>query len=127
MKLFKSIPLFVKLYKNRIEICRLDNGKCKSMNGKFSDSRIVFAEYEKAEVLMKRITKELAPESNGFFGSSFIMVIQQLEMNEGGISEVEKRAIRDSCEHVNAKTMKLVDSEKEISILEAKRIWKTIK
>jgi len=97
------------------------------MNGNFSDSRIVFSDYQEAEILMKKITKELVPENNSFFEPSFIMVIQQLEMNKGGISEVEKRAIRDSCEHVNAKAMKLVDSEKEISILEAKRILKTIK
>lgn len=118
MEIFKNIPLYIKLYKNRIEICRLDTEKCKEIKSQFSSSRILFADYEKAEFEMKKIIKSLISERL-FFAPSLTIAIQQLEMNEGGLSSVEKRAIIDSCEQLNSKKTKIIEVNYEISLSHA--------
>ncbi|SNR14715.1 hypothetical protein [Tenacibaculum jejuense] len=116
--MFKKKYLYIKLYVNKIDICFLNTGKCKSSEDNYSDSRILFADYEKAENLMRKIIMELFP--NKWLLPSFHVLIQQLERIDEGISTVEKRAIIDSCRHgANAKSVELIVSEIELSTSEA--------
>jgi len=121
--MFKKRYLYIKLFVNKIEICYLNTGKCLSRAGSFSDSRILYADFEKAEILMRQLLKELFPKKRM---PTFYVIVQQLERNEGGISPVEKRAIQDSCRFgVNAKSVELLDSPIELSSSEAmKRLSK---
>ncbi len=114
MEIFKRIPLYIKLFKNRIVICRLDNGKCMESESKFSSNRILFADYEKIEIEMKKVLGYLL-DDKVLIKPSLKMIFQQLEMNEGGLSSVERRAIIDSCEQINSKLTKVIDLDYEIS------------
>ena len=122
MNIFKRIPIYIKIYENKIVIHRLDNEKQISGTAQFSDSRIVFAEFDIVESLMNRLISKLIPESNGYFSSSLNILVQQLDKNNPKISTVEKRAILESCERVNGVTVNLIDNLEEISIKKAKEI-----
>ena len=87
----------------------------------FSDSRIVFADFMKAEKLMKEGILKLYPKKNWF--TSFNVLMQQMERIEGGVSEVEKRAIIDSSRHgADAKHMEFIESEEDLSYSEVLEI-----
>ena len=50
---------------------------------------------------------------------SLKVVIQQLEGAEGGLSDIEKRALRDIAEMAGAKKVYIVESEQKLSIVDA--------
>lgn len=113
--IFRRIPLYVKVYTNRMEVLRLDNGACLSMDADppFSNSRIVFAHFQEAETHLKRMVRALI--GGGRFTPGLKIVVQQMERTEGGLSSVELRALVDSCEHAGAIRVKVVAHERPLS------------
>ena len=64
----------------------------------------VIADFEASELMIKEFIKNIPTIKNKFFTPSLRMVV----CIPSGITEVEKRAVRDSCEHMNAKEIYLI-------------------
>lgn len=107
----KYHKVYIKLYTNKVVVCDLKTTKCVERKGNFSDERIVFADYEIAEKLIKECLDELFPKKMFSF-YSFKFLIHQLERSKGGISKVEERAILDSSTHLNASSTKIICVER---------------
>ncbi|SEC26042.1 hypothetical protein SAMN04489761_2512 [Tenacibaculum sp. MAR_2009_124] len=119
--MIKEKYLYIKLYVNKIEIHDLNSKRIQLMEGEFSDSRIVFADFMKAEELMKEGISKLYSTKNWF--TCFNVLIQQMERIEGGVSEVEKRAIIDSARHgAEAKRMEFIESTVDLSYSEVMHV-----
>lgn len=121
MKILKKIPLYIKFYKNRIVIDRLDNGKSKEKLANFSNSRILCGDLEIMINTLTEVIEVLCPKE-GIFANNYDAVLHQLEMNEEGLSSVEMRTLRDAAEHQDIIWMKIIEHENEISHMEAKKI-----
>ncbi|WP_185864720.1 rod shape-determining protein [Blattabacterium cuenoti] len=65
----------------------------------------VIADYQIAELMIREFIKKVPGINNKFFTPSLIMVI----CIPSGITEVEKRAVKDSAQHLNAKEVYLIE------------------
>ncbi|WP_274474595.1 hypothetical protein [Mangrovimonas aestuarii] len=90
MRLFSKNRYYIKLYVNRIEIKDLINGKTLSENSQmnFNNQRLLIADFAKAENFVKTTFEKFGLSTRNSVG-----IIQQMEMSEGGLSEVEKRVL----------------------------------
>lgn len=115
MRFFKSIPIYIRLYKNRAKVSRLDNGTTieKTASTAFSNERIILGDYLVAEEFLKGIIQELIPKKT--FSTRFTFILHPLELTEGGLTEVEKRAMRDSAIHVGANEVYISESPIELT------------
>ena len=59
----------------------------------FTTQRLLVGEFTTAESLLKRALKEVS--TRGFLSAAPHVLIQPLEMIEGGLSEVEERVLRE--------------------------------
>ncbi len=64
----------------------------------------VIADFQAAEAMIREMIKMVSPTKNSFFQPSLKMVI----CIPSGITEVEKRAVRDSAEHAGGKEVYLI-------------------
>ncbi len=64
----------------------------------------VIADFEASELMIKEFIRNIPTIKKRFFTPSLRMVV----CIPSGITEVEKRAVRDSCEHMNAKEIYLI-------------------
>ena len=121
MKLFKTIPIYLRLYKNKVKVYRLDSGKfvIRESEVPFSNSRILWGDFQKGEDFVNRVIKDLIGNKSFFPLTSFQMLIHQMELIKDGLSEVEKRALIDSARHLNAKEVDLYFGEEELSVKNA--------
>ncbi|WP_185850392.1 rod shape-determining protein [Blattabacterium cuenoti] len=65
----------------------------------------VIADYQIAELMIREFIKKVPGINNKFFTPSLTMVI----CIPSGITEVEKRAVKDSAQHLNAKEVYLIE------------------
>ncbi|HEU4902570.1 MAG TPA: hypothetical protein VFT06_07245, partial [Flavisolibacter sp.] len=114
---FKPLPVYVKVYPDKIEIINLKTGAAvaRSPLQPFSSSRMVVADFGRAEILSRQLTKEL-----GLANKSLNVLIQQMQVWEGGLSEVEKRVLRDLAEQIGARSVYLVTDDRRLSSDEAR-------
>ncbi len=113
---FKFRPIYIKIYKNRFIICSPETKVCIKKTGNFSNQRLAIADFDLAESLMREAINELFPKGVLFSSAPNITaVVQQFDLIEGGISQVERRTIIDSCEHAGAKEVKIIEPGKELS------------
>lgn len=117
--IFRSVPLYVKISKNNVEIINLDTGQSISKKAlePFSTNRFIIADFNKANVVISSIIKELIPNKY-FLPQQRKILIQQVEPVEGGLSEIEKRALRDLGE-MAAGNVILIDHFRPLSNTEA--------
>lgn len=99
--LFKQPKVYVKIYRDRMEITNLDTGDVLSRTGKFSAQRNVVSDFGNAELLIRSMIKEMRI-SNSFISRSLKILMHQLEGAEGGLNDIEKRALRDLAEQAGA-------------------------
>jgi hypothetical protein len=81
--------LIVYLRKNHIEVVNLKDAKAAAGSASFTSTRLLVGNFPEAESLLSRLVKEVG--SSGLFSAKPILVIQPLEMTEGGLSGVEER------------------------------------
>ncbi len=117
----KSVPIYVLLYKNRLKVYRLDNGKSidRSSSKPFSNNRLLLGDFQRFEVFLKDLIKHLFKEDNYFLSPVLSILMHQMEIKEDGITEVEKRALIDSGKHVNAKEVYLCFEDNELTLKKA--------
>ena len=115
--LFRDDILYVKLWKNEIEI--KDVEKEKSIREKsvvpFSNSRLLIADFEVAEDFFKKVLLKL--KKNYKIKRYNTILVHPMELIEGGISETEKRIFLESFERVDGRAV-IVWEGKELSNIE---------
>lgn len=116
LDLFKPIPIYIKLFTNRIEITRLDSGETISKNAskKFSNSRLVVAHFENAQLLLTSLLNKWTTKKL-FFQRGFYSVIQQMEKLDDGLSQVERQTLIELAEFSGAKNVNVIDHTKKLS------------
>ncbi|WP_185152881.1 rod shape-determining protein [Fulvivirga aurantia] len=116
IRLFKKVQIHVKFYRNEIEVTRVDTNRCikRSTNHLFSTDRLVIADFHNAEYHLTSLIKELM-EGKSMVINKLIMIMQQMIEYPDGLSETEKRALRDLAEHAGAVEVYVLDHSKEIN------------
>ena len=92
------VTLYVQLYKNRMVVRNLNTQQQVSGHQPFSNQRIIIADFFLAEKLLHDLIMEVAPRSfwHVLPGVGKLAILTHaLEMNEGGLSAVEERAIME--------------------------------
>jgi len=92
--LFKS-NVYVKVYKNKFTVKNVakNNEVVLSAVKPFTTTRLLVGEFNNAEVLLKEALKKLYTDN--WLAPSPIVVIQPMDMIEGGLSPVEDRILRE--------------------------------
>lgn len=121
MNPFLSIPIYIKIYINKVEIIRLDieESTIAIPTEPFSSNRLCISNFEVAEFTIRNAINELVKQRK-FLGHSFRILIHQLDKIEGGLCSIEKRALRDIGEQVGGNYVVIYEGEKPLSIDDAK-------
>ncbi len=119
-KLFKRTPLYIKVYKNKIEITNLLNRETVSKNAieKFSTERIIVSKFQPALKLISEILVEMKLYRR-YLPYSFNILVQQMTKFDDEFSDIEKRAYRDLCEQVGANEVHLISNHEKLTIEQA--------
>jgi rod shape-determining protein MreB len=88
-------PIYVRVRKNQFRVRSLESAKESIFDAPapFTTARLLIGQFLVAENLLKRAVKEMS--KSGIFAVSPQVLIQPLEMLEGGLSEVEERTLRE--------------------------------
>lgn len=90
--------LYVTIRKNRMSVRDLDTGREAVGHGAFSNQRILIGAFFAAEKVLRDLIEQVKPQSwlDRFVRRRrYDIVIDALELNEGGLSQVEERAIME--------------------------------
>ena len=89
-----SNPVYVRVRKNQFRVRNLKSKQETTFDAQppFTTTRLLIGQFIKAEQLLKRALNEM---KGGVFAQAPQVLIQPLEMNEGGLSEVEERILRE--------------------------------
>jgi actin-like ATPase involved in cell morphogenesis len=114
--IFKTNLIYLVLYKNKVKVIDLMSGKFVEKNATppFSSTRILWADYQVGENFVNTILRDFI--SNW---GAHRMLVHPMEILEGGLSEVEKRALIDSARHMNAKEVYLMEGGAELTVGQA--------
>jgi hypothetical protein len=118
MAMFKSYKLYVQVKRNQIKVIDLDNGMqvTKVAAVPFSSVRNIIGKFLPVQETLSDALRDLGIGKP--FGGIKV-VIQQMEGTEGGLSDIEKRALRDVGELTGAKKVYLEEGERELTMDEA--------
>ena len=118
--MLKSKWIYIKLTKNKVEATNLETGETISRTAitSFSSTRNIVGNFNNAYTTVLTALEELGVRRN-LFGTNFKVIIQQLEGTEGGLSDIEKRALRDIGEMVGGKKILIVEHSRPMTINEA--------
>ena len=88
-------PIYVRVRKNQFRVRSLESAKEATFDAQpsFTTARLLIGQFQAAENVLKRAVKEMS--KGGIFAVAPQVLIQPLEMLEGGLSEVEERALRE--------------------------------
>ena len=88
-------PLYIRVRKNQFRVRSLESAREATFDAQppFTTARLLIGEFLVAENLLKRAVKEMS--RGGIFAVSPQVLIQPLEMLEGGLSEVEARTLKE--------------------------------
>lgn len=84
----------------------------------FSTARIIVANFNVIDSLIREVVKELI-KSKFVFQVQLKVLIQQIEEVDGGLTEIEKRALRNLAEQAGGTYVSLVDHSRKLSEEEA--------
>jgi hypothetical protein len=94
-KFFNSM-LYVKVYKNKFVVKNLSNNLPPQMFApdlSFTTTRLLIGTFTSAVQCLKHAVRSSTP--NSWFKPKPILLIQPMEMNEGGLSEIEDKILRE--------------------------------
>jgi len=88
-------PLYVRVRKNQFRVRSIESAKEATFDAQpsFTTARLLIGQFQAAENVLKRAVKEMS--KGGIFAVSPQVLMQPLEMLEGGLSEVEERVLRE--------------------------------
>lgn len=118
--MFKTIPVYIKLMRDKVEVTNLTSGETATQSASegFSSSRNVVDKFDEAADTIKLAFRELGI-GGGLFPSPLKILIQQLEGVDGGLSDIEKRALRDLAEQVGGRKVYITDHHHRLGNEEA--------
>ena len=90
-----SCLLYVQLYKNKIYVRNLTTGQMNQVDGPFSHPRMVVSDFYTAAKLMQQAIAATMPKS--LVPRGLEMVVQVMELAEGGLAHIEERTLRELC------------------------------
>lgn len=102
LKWFKAQTVLIQLYRNRVVIRNIDLGITidRTCSGKFSNPRMVLADFRVAEEFTRSLLREMSQKR---FAPPMKVLVQPMELVDGGISPVEQRSFNDFAQHLGAK------------------------
>jgi actin-like ATPase involved in cell morphogenesis len=92
---FLANTIYVQVRKNTFRLRHIEGKKEREISAQkpFTTTRLLVGQFQEAESLLRKAIQEI---SNGsLFQVSPVIVIHPIEMVEGGLSEVEERALRE--------------------------------
>jgi len=95
-KYFFSSNFYVKIYKNKIVVNNLSNQLPAQMytpDTPFTSTRLLVGNFAPAMQCLKQAIK--SSQSNSWLSGGIRLLIQPMEMYEGGLCEVEERVLRE--------------------------------
>ena len=109
--IFKYHTLYLRVHKNKIEIRNINNGKESVVTPikKYSNSRLIIADFLVAEEYLRQAIKEVCPNNN------IKILFQPVDENIKNYSPVETRSFKDSSEHAGAKLVAIDLTQKKLS------------
>lgn len=109
--LFKYPILYVRIFRNKIEVKNINTGKTISRKAvhNFSNERLIIANFMNVEVLLRELSDEVS--NIGWVKRSTKMLVQPVDDVIKEISEVERRAYIDSAQHAGAKFVLLQEDQ----------------
>lgn len=116
--MFRTQKVYLQIRRNQITAINLNTGEEASRLAirPFSTQRVVLASFDPANETVLAAIRDLSLKTTFL---ALKVVIQQLEGAEGGLSDIEKRALREIAEMAGAKKVYIVESEQKLSIVEA--------
>ena len=113
--MFKSKAIYIKIKRNLVEVTDLKTGETvvKHAVQPFSSTRNVVSSFNPVNETIQSALEELGATST--FLSKFNILIQQLEGIEGGLSDIEKRALRDLAEMAGANKVVILEQTEPLS------------
>src|SRR5687767_2975467 len=119
--MFRTQKAYIQIRRNQITVINLNTGaEASRLAGRpFSTQRVVLASFDPAKETVMAAIRDLGLKTTLL---ALKVVIQQLEGAEGGLSDIEKRALREIAEMAGARKVHIVEGEQELSIAEALKI-----
>lgn len=114
--------LYIQIRRNQITVRDLESKREVSGDAAFSNQRLLIANFFVAEKVLQDLVLQLHPRSTAFFlpAKRMDIVVSALEMNEGGLSQVEERILHEVVAgatlmkyrqfHIHAQSVVLSDS-----------------
>jgi rod shape-determining protein MreB len=95
--------LYVQVRKNSFWLRHIEGNKEREVSAQtpFTTTRLLVGQYQAAEALLRKAIRDIG--NGGLFQVSPIVVIHPMEMVEGGLSEVEERALRELAKGAGAR------------------------
>jgi hypothetical protein len=123
--MFKSLPLHIIIRKNYIQVINLETGSLSSKiaSNNFSSIRNVVSNFNNANDTIKNCLNELNIK-NTLFSRPLLILIQQTEGTEGGLSDIERRALRDLAEMAGGKKVFISEETHPLSVNDALAVLK---
>lgn len=114
--MFKVKSIYIKIKRNYVEVTDLNTGETVSKQAvqPFSSTRNVVSSFNPANETIQSVLQELGLTGR-FFLSKMNILIQQLEGLEGGLSDIEKRALRDLAEMAGANKVFILEESEPVS------------
>ena len=95
--------LYIQVRKNRFRLRHIEGKQEREVSAQtpFTTTRLLLGQFQVAETLLKQAIRAIG--SGSFFRVSPVVVIHPMEMVEGGLSEVEERALRELAKSAGAR------------------------
>ena len=104
------IPLYLRIFTNRMELTRLDEqGDAVTLERSFSSVRMLIHDYEAAENAAQEAIGQLFAGHPKLKPKSISIMVQPMELLEGGLSGLEERALLEIGYGAGANTVILTD------------------
>jgi actin-like ATPase involved in cell morphogenesis len=114
--MFKLKFIYIKIKRNHVEVTDLCSGETVSKQAiqPFSSTRNVVSSFNPASETIQSALEELGLTGRSFL-SKMNILIQQQEGLEGGLSDIEKRALRDLAEMAGANKVFILEQAEPLS------------
>jgi len=111
--LFKTQIFYLRIKENKMELRNITKDVQGEAFGKFSNTRIAIAHFIEAEETFRNLLKSISNDRN--INGKPLILVQQLDKSEGGLSSVEKRALEDLLLHGGMYKVYIDDSKEKLS------------
>ena len=110
-----NIPLYIQFHKNRIVAMRLDTLQKVSQvaDEPYTGVRVLIGDFFATEKCLKSLLTQF--KFRKWFRPQLNCVIQAMEMTEGGLSNTEKRAMKEVTERCGGRKVVIYEGEHELS------------